>query len=58
MGKGGLGMQVDRVANAIDTSRYNEGNRNANSMKVGARDQNTKPVEQLEQIRYTADELY
>lgn len=54
MGKGGLGMQIDGVTNY----RYNEANRNIpNPMKVGTRDQNAKPAEQVEQKTYTEDEL-
>ncbi|NMB27019.1 MAG: flagellar protein FlaG [Tissierellia bacterium] len=54
MGKGGLGMQIDGVTNC----RYNEANRNIpNPIKSGIRDQNVKSAEQLEQKRYTEDEL-
>ena len=58
MEKGGLDMQVDRVVNAMDTSRYNERNKNiSNPVRVDTRGQNTKLAEQLEQKRYTEDEL-
>ena len=51
-------MQVDGVNNVVDTSRYNEINRNAHkTLKVGSKDVNAKSVVKGEEKKYTEDEL-
>ena len=51
-------VEVDRMTNVVDTSRYSETNKNtSNSMKKGIKDQDIRKVGKTEEKKYTEDEL-